>query len=167
MGNINRLLLPATIIISSLILGGFFYATQVSKQDSIERQQQIELEQKKQELLDKELKEEKAKEETEEGLTDCLSTAEENYSAFWRKECKSLGLLTNRCVSLNEITFDEYAKQNNVPSGSDNLEKRLEAINDFYKEREDCSCLLPSYNADRIDESLQKDKDVCFRKYSQ
>ena len=40
---INKLIIPATIIIASLILGGFFYATQVNKQKSIEKQQQIKL----------------------------------------------------------------------------------------------------------------------------
>ena len=36
-------MLPVTIIISSLILGSFFYASQVNKQKSIERQQEIKL----------------------------------------------------------------------------------------------------------------------------
>jgi hypothetical protein len=40
---INKLSLPATILIGCVILGGFYYLTQVSKQDSIERQQQAEL----------------------------------------------------------------------------------------------------------------------------
>jgi len=40
---INKLTLPATIIIASIILGGFFYASQVNKQQSIEKQQQIKL----------------------------------------------------------------------------------------------------------------------------
>ena len=40
---LNKLSLPATIIIASLILGGFFYASQVNKQQSIERQQEIKL----------------------------------------------------------------------------------------------------------------------------
>ena len=43
MDKINKLTLPATIIIASLILGGFFYASQVNKQRSIERQQEIKL----------------------------------------------------------------------------------------------------------------------------
>lgn len=43
MDKLNKLLLPATIIIASLILGGFFYASQVSKQKSIESQQEIKL----------------------------------------------------------------------------------------------------------------------------
>ena len=39
--NLNKLSLPATIIIASLILGGFFYAIQINKQKSIEQQQWI------------------------------------------------------------------------------------------------------------------------------
>lgn len=40
--NKTNKLLPATIIIASLILGGFFYASQINKQESIERQQKAE-----------------------------------------------------------------------------------------------------------------------------
>ena len=43
MDKITKLTLPATIIIASLILGGFFYASQLNKQKSIERQQEIKL----------------------------------------------------------------------------------------------------------------------------
>lgn len=43
MDKLNKLSLPATIIIASLILGGFFYASQVNKQKSIESQQEIKL----------------------------------------------------------------------------------------------------------------------------
>ena len=43
MDKLNKLYLPATIIVASLILGGFFYASQVNKQQSIERQQEIKL----------------------------------------------------------------------------------------------------------------------------
>lgn len=40
---LNKLSLPAVILIASVILGGFYYASQVNKQRSIERQQQIKL----------------------------------------------------------------------------------------------------------------------------
>jgi len=43
MDKTSKLLLPVTIIIASIILGGFFYATQVNKQRSIEKQQQIKI----------------------------------------------------------------------------------------------------------------------------
>lgn len=41
---LNKLSLPAVILIASVVLGGFFYASQVNKQGSIEKQQRIELE---------------------------------------------------------------------------------------------------------------------------
>ena len=56
---INKLSLPVTIIIASIILGGFYYVSQVNKQDSIERQQRIELEAKRQEVEAKATQEQK------------------------------------------------------------------------------------------------------------
>ena len=43
MDKTTKLAIPATIIIASLILGGFYYASQVNKQKSIERQQELKL----------------------------------------------------------------------------------------------------------------------------
>jgi hypothetical protein len=43
LGKINKLSLPATIVIVSLIIGGFYFGSQVIKQHSIERQQEIKL----------------------------------------------------------------------------------------------------------------------------
>lgn len=43
MENINKLSIPASILIGCVILGGFYYFTQINKQNSIERQQQAEL----------------------------------------------------------------------------------------------------------------------------
>jgi len=60
MNKLNKLLLPATIIIASLILGGFFYASQVNKQLSIERQQEIKLQD------DRRAEEQKAEQEKKE-----------------------------------------------------------------------------------------------------
>ena len=48
MEKLNKLSLPAVILIASVILGGFFYASQVNKQRSIERQQEIKIKQEKQ-----------------------------------------------------------------------------------------------------------------------
>ena len=39
----NKLIFPITILLASIILGGFYYASEVNKQKSIERQQQIDL----------------------------------------------------------------------------------------------------------------------------
>lgn len=43
MDKLNKLSLPATIIIASIILGGFLYVSQVNKQRSIEKQQRLKL----------------------------------------------------------------------------------------------------------------------------
>ena len=43
MQGISKLILPVTIILACLILGGFYYATEVNKQQSIERQQQVKM----------------------------------------------------------------------------------------------------------------------------
>ena len=49
MGKLNKLSLSATILIASVILGGFYYASEANKQASIEKQQQSELTRKKDE----------------------------------------------------------------------------------------------------------------------
>ncbi|MFH1822867.1 MAG: hypothetical protein ABH830_04150 [Patescibacteria group bacterium] len=49
-GKINKLSLPVVILIASIVLGGVYYASQVNKQLSIERQQDIK---RKQECYDK------------------------------------------------------------------------------------------------------------------
>jgi len=72
MNRLNKILLPATIIIASLILGGFFYASQVNKQKSIERQQEINLQE------DRRLEEAEA------------AQAEKEYIAKRKNECYSI-----------------------------------------------------------------------------
>jgi len=89
MDKLNKLSLPATIIIASLILGGFFYASQVIKQRSIEKQQQIKIDQERQEQLNQELK-----------LNNCIAKAEDERE---------------RIVGL----YIELAKKGEWPSGLD------------------------------------------------
>lgn len=48
-----NLSIPSSILLASLILGGFFYASQISKQRSIEKQQQLELQIKKEDAQTK------------------------------------------------------------------------------------------------------------------
>jgi len=50
---LNKLSLPAVILIASLILGGFYFGSQVNKQRSIEKQQQIKIEQEHKEYVAK------------------------------------------------------------------------------------------------------------------
>lgn len=166
---LNKLSLPIVILIASLVIGGFYYASEVNKQRSIERQQEIKLrddrraeEAKAEQEKQEQLKEQQANEEAKRALNTCIFSAEENYHENWFRECKSQGKLTSRCISLHDMTFDEYAKQNNIPE-----DKRSNAITDFYKEKDECSCRLPLDNADRKNKALQDDKNECFKKYPQ
>lgn len=66
----NKLIIPVSIIIGSLVIGGFFYAIQVNKQESIEMQQRLELQSKQtQQTLEDERKQ---KEYLAERKSDCL-----------------------------------------------------------------------------------------------
>lgn len=47
MKDINKLAIPLAVVISSIVLGVFFYAVQINKQDSIEKQQDLEMQYKK------------------------------------------------------------------------------------------------------------------------
>jgi uncharacterized protein YpmB len=44
--NKDKLILPVSILLGCIILGGFYYLTQASKQHSIEKQQQVDMAQK-------------------------------------------------------------------------------------------------------------------------
>jgi len=146
----EKITLPVAIVISAVVLVIGFYAVQYNKQQSIEKQQQIKIEQEKQ---------------AEQALNICIANAEENYRNQWYGECKGQGKLTNRCISLHNMTLEEYIKEKNIPDNDDY--KRADAIIDFYKERDECSCRLPLDNADRINKTLQDNKDECFKKYPQ
>lgn len=186
----NKLSLPTVILMANLVMGGFYYADGVNKQKSIERQQQIKIEQEKQEQLDKELKKQEVKTKADQALNTCLADADESYSNYWHKVCKSQGRLTKRCISLHDMTLEEYEKEKNTPDDkkltAEEIKRRQDyardvlkwsedeiqratsvemAKTDYYKEKDECSCSLPLDNADRINKALQDDKDECFRKY--
>jgi len=180
--NMNKLSLSSTIIIASVILGGFYYATQLNKQQSIEKQQQIKIETKKQEQLAKDFKEQQAKKEAEQALNTCIGNAEESYSNKWYSECKAQGKLTNKCIDIKELSFDEYLKKygltteeyvkqrNLTPADPSNpVSVRLSASFDYILKRpSECSCRL-SINtyADRFNKSLADDKAECLKRYPQ
>ncbi|MDA1334778.1 MAG: hypothetical protein O2794_02035 [bacterium] len=168
---INKLSLPAVILIASIILGGFFYASQVNKQRFIERQQQIKTETE----LAKELKEQQAKEEAELALNTCRANAQEKYHKRWHNECKAQGELTNKCIDIKELSYDEYLTKYEL---TDEEYKKQRSITDpskiagllDYFERQDneCSCRLaidPYVNL--FNKGLADDKAECLRRYPQ
>ncbi len=181
LNKLNNLSLPAVILISSIVLGGFYFTSQVIKQNSIEKQQQIKIEQAKQEQLTKEVKEQKAKEDAEQALNSCIANAEENYSDRWYKECKAQGKLTSKCIDVKELSYDEYLKKYGLTSEeyvkqrsltpkdpNDPKSVRISATVDyFFKRPDECSCRLLVSTADRFNEGLEKDKAECFKRYPQ
>jgi len=179
MEKLNKLSLPVVILIASIVIGGFVYASQVSKQRSIERQQQIKIEQERQDQLTTELKEQQAKEEAEQALNTCIANADSNYSDRWRRECKAQGKLTNKCIDVNELSFDDYLKKygltaeqyakerNLTPTNPDDpASVRTSARLDYiFKRPDECSCRLLVSTADRFDEDLEKNKAECIKRY--
>lgn len=171
MEKINKLSLPAVILIASIILGGVYFAVEYNKQRSIEKQQQIKIEQEKQ-----------AKEEAEQALNRCIATAESNYSNRWYEECKVQGKLTTKCIDIHELSFDEYLEKYGLTAEDYVRERNLKpidptkpisvrfsAIFDYMMRRADdeCSCRLSVSIADRLNEVLEKDKAECFKRYPQ
>lgn len=93
-------------------------------------------------------------------LETCITNAEVSYSNNWNAECKSQGKLSASCIKLLDTNYEEYRKENNI-SKEDSLVK----LTEYFKEREECSCRLPSYNSDRIEGWRKEAKDECYRKY--
>jgi uncharacterized protein HemX len=90
MNKINKLTLPTTILVASLILGGFYYASQINKQKSIEKQQQIELQAKASQEAER-LEQEKA--EAAKRLEQEKAEAEQvkkEYVADRKKDCLAI-----------------------------------------------------------------------------
>lgn len=181
MEKLNKLSLPVVIIIASIILGGFFYASQVNKQRSIERQQQIRIEQERQGQLAKELKEQQIKEEAEKALNTCMADAKENYRDIWHRECKAQGKLTRQCIDIHELSFTEYLKKygltveqyvkekNLIPvNPNDQFSVFIVAVFDYIRRANDeCSCSLSIRTADRFNKILERDREECFKRHPQ
>lgn len=77
METFNKLSLPAVILIASVVLGGFYFASQVIKQKSIDKQLQFER------LL---------KVSNQKKFESCLDDARTVYDAQWTTECKAIGM---------------------------------------------------------------------------
>lgn len=93
----NKLVLPITILIASIILGGFIYVSQVSKQKSIEKQQQIAIDQEKQK---------------EQAINACINTATISFNSYWERLCV-IEKKPNQCdlTLLNAEIAKDYYKE--------------------------------------------------------
>lgn len=80
---INNISLPAVILIASIILGGFYYASQVNKQRSIEKQQENAL------LEEQRIRDEQSYKESSEKLNrmSCVIEAEQSATKQYKETC--------------------------------------------------------------------------------
>ena len=105
MEKLNKLSLPAVILIASIILGSLYYASQVNKQRSIERQQQIKIEQEKQEQLDIERQQERTIQSQQTLLDICLDEVDEKYTVIFQeliRACNTSSDAYNCGISVDE-----------------------------------------------------------------
>ena len=79
------------IIVGCAILGGFFYVTQISKQNSIEKQQQIEIQTKLQERKDQEKATELQNSRESLGKSSCVSEAQRIAVEMNQDSCNRAG----------------------------------------------------------------------------
>ena len=112
MDKLNKLSLPATIIIASVVLGGFYFASEYMKQQSNERQQVLKLIEDRR-IEDLKVEQEKAAEKarqlqlfTNKQLLDgCLKNADDNYQTNFESYCMSEGRGAN-CTSIRRVNAD-------------------------------------------------------------
>ena len=121
-----------------------------------QRQEQSAKEEKERQAIERELQERK---EAKQNLDACIDNAKTRYSNRWEEECEARGKLTSKCISLLKMTFKEYQEEKGIEG--------LEGFVAYYEEQDECSCSLPFSIADRINETLQEDKDYCFKMYPQ
>lgn len=83
MDKINKLTLPATILIASIILGGFYYVGQINKQKSIEKQQDDKIAQEKR--IEQKAESQKEVEVFQKSI--CVNEAEQNAQELYKENC--------------------------------------------------------------------------------
>ena len=110
--------LPITILIGCLILGGFYYATQASKQRSIEKQQQVELEEKRRVEATTAADQQRMKEEAEAAKAkevsvkaNCISEAERRAMEQRQSLCERSPYLDCSPGSYLVAHYDTYLEE--------------------------------------------------------
>jgi len=175
----NKLSISATIVISSLILGGFYYASQVSKQKSIENQQRIELAQIEKEKEDELLR----KEEKENNLSMCLEESEYQRSTAHLALCgdpnvskspsscfrvfggtKNYANVTDNYKREFLNSFPDLPENASIEELLDNFKQREEILNKYW---ETCNCGLEKTRRDGLDTDRNKRDQICIQKYSE
>ncbi len=106
----HKIILPISILLGCIILGGFFYAIQVNKQKSIERQQQIDLRAKQAELQVK--AEQDKKEYIVKRKKDCYDLETSERKKFNNTKSSAYDEEADTCIVTYAVT-DNYWKGKN------------------------------------------------------
>jgi len=151
-----KIIIAITLLIIALSVAYYFVIFLPQKENQKIELQRLEAEEEKTEAEQKK----KEAESKSQLLSICLGQAESTYSSNWNNECKSQGKLTSECIKLIDMSLDDYIEENNIPDS-----KRIDAVDEFFDKKSDCSCRLPLDNADRIEEWKKADKEECHIKY--
>ena len=171
MDNVTKISLA--VVVSALIIGGFIYMSQVSKQNSIEKQQRVELENKNAE-----------KEERAESLQTCLDESDYLRETSHIALCgdPNVGRSLRVCYSVfsgvsshNEYS-NEYFKEfsdKKIPLKEGNLDDLAERYIEQYNLEneilsefwETCNCGLEAYRREELDDKKENRDEICFQKY--
>ncbi|MEK7124722.1 MAG: hypothetical protein AAB877_03545 [Patescibacteria group bacterium] len=167
-----KLSFATSVILIGVSIFYYFVIFIPEKEEIRVKQEQLKIEQAKQEEVDKQTKEEQAKLESKEALDSCISSAKSHYTELWNNECEYLGEISTTCKEILDLSYQEYLEKYKLTADDYKKQRGITAeffgdITDYYQRRDDCSCRLPTAKADRVDDTLQKDKEECFKKYPQ
>ena len=144
----EKLTLPITIIIASFILGGFFYASQLSKQQFIERQYRIELQTQKEANQIKLEQEKQAKME-----------AEKKQQIKLEQEKQAKMELLNNCINKADKYYFDWG--NIIIQNAKNCKNKSTKV-------EEWACIVVSNDAlKKARLEWKEEKENCFKKYPQ
>lgn len=104
----NKLILPATILIASIILGGFYYASQASKQKSIEKQLEIKM---ADDRRVEEAKTEQTKIQQEKAQQDAIKQAElQRQIESQISEARMVAQYRQECIDVKNKNLESFTK---------------------------------------------------------
>lgn len=167
----SKFILPATILLASLIIGTFILVSQILKQNSIAEQQRIELEHEKQLQIDKTESLEAIKQTKETELDVCNWKAKEKYNINWLITCDKEGKLSLECKDFKEEYLEAYRNSEGSfalywtdKNLSEDVGKDIESLERYKNSKvESCACKLNS--ATQWNDQLKEDKDACMKIY--
>ncbi|MEK7499941.1 MAG: hypothetical protein AAB649_05040 [Patescibacteria group bacterium] len=113
------------------------------------------------------------KEQAKKDLDSCVADADTKYSNNWYRECKSSGQLTNKCIDVHDLTYQQYLTKYGLTEKEYYAQRGITSTStfagllDYFKRDDECSCRLPLANADRLSASTKDDKDACYKLYPQ